>query len=121
MRVIVCGSRGWTNLEAIEWYISRLPADAIVIHGGSGLRGRRAPYGADAAADFYARKRGLTVRIFWPDWATHGKRAGIVRNLEMLDEDPELVLAFWDGASPGTRHMISAAQERGIPVEVIRP
>ncbi len=36
----------------------------------------------------------------------------------MLDQEPDLVLAWWDGRSPGTRHMIETAAQRGIPVEV---
>jgi len=37
----------------------------------------------------------------------------------MLDWEPELVLAFWDGRSTGTEHTITEANRRGIPVEVL--
>ncbi len=50
--------------------------------------------------------------------AQNDSRAGIRWNLRMLDEQPDLVLAWWDGVSPGTKHMIEAAAARGIPVEV---
>ncbi len=30
------------------------------------------------------------------------------------------LLAFWDGESPGTKHMISAAERRGLKVHVVR-
>jgi hypothetical protein len=37
----------------------------------------------------------------------------------MLDEKPDLVIAYWNGKSNGTAHTISEARKRGIPVEVI--
>jgi hypothetical protein len=52
------------------------------------------------------------------DWKTHGRSAGPKRNLMMLDMKPDLVLAFWDGKSPGTKHLIENARKRGIPVRM---
>lgn len=43
-----------------------------------------------------------------------------IRNIEMLDLGPDLVIAFWDGASRGTLHTMTEARKRGIPVEVIK-
>lgn len=115
MKVVCCGSRGWTNGDLILRRLQALQAEhghVEVLHGGA--------RGADLFAAGIARGFGMQVHAFPADWKTHGKRAGIIRNLQMLDENPALILAFWDGESPGTRHMVSAAQERGIPVEVIR-
>lgn len=54
----------------------------------------------------------------WPaDWEKYGKRAGIIRNEAMADNADALV-AFWDGSSPGTKHMIGAATRRGLEVHV---
>lgn len=44
----------------------------------------------------------------------------MIRNIEMLDQKPDLVLAFWDGASTGTGHTVAEAGKRGIPVEIVR-
>ena len=38
----------------------------------------------------------------------------------MLEQDPDLVIAFHVGNSPGTAHAIENASKREIPVEVIR-
>lgn len=111
MRVLVCGSRDWTDTETIQLTLSRLPLTAEVIHGDA--------LGADNLAASYAMLRGHPVRAFPADWRGKGKRAGIIRNLAMLDEKPDLVIAFWDGKSPGTRHTITEAGRRGIRVEVI--
>jgi hypothetical protein len=59
------------------------------------------------------------VRVFPADWERYKRRAGIIRNLEMLDQEPDLVIAFWDGKSRGTAHTIGEARRRGIPVEVV--
>lgn len=69
-------------------------------------------------ADYVAQELGLLVKRFKPDWERFGKRAGIERNLQMLNEKPDRVIAFWDGVSPGTRHTITEARNRGIPVEI---
>jgi hypothetical protein len=81
-----------------------------VIHGDA--------RGADRWAAEVARQLGCRVRAFPADWDRFGKRAGILRNLQMLDQEPVLVLAFQFNGSRGTQHTISEARRRGIPVEV---
>lgn len=70
-------------------------------------------------ADEIARGYALTVRLFPADWEQHGRSAGILRNNDMLDTNPDLVIAFWDGKSRGTWHTINEARRRGIPVDVV--
>ena len=112
MRVLVCGSRDWTDQEAIVNRIALLPSDAVVVHGGA--------RGADRIAGAAAEILGHEVKVFRADWNKYGKAAGILRNLQMLDTRPDRVIAFWDGVSPGTQHTIEEARRRGIKVEVIR-
>lgn len=111
MKVLVCGSRTWTDGIVISRRLRGLPNDAVIIHGGAS--------GADLQAERVAAKYHLASRCFPAEWNRYGKRAGIIRNLAMLDEQPDLVLAFWDGRSRGTKHTIDEARKRGIPVEVI--
>jgi hypothetical protein len=112
MRVLVCGSRSWKDQRRIRSRLAQLPRGTIVLHGGA--------RGADRLADGAARGLGMTVMEFKADWS-RGRQAGFERNLVMLDEKPDLVLAFWDGQSKGTAHTIDQAIERGIAVEVISP
>lgn len=111
MRVLVCGSRDWQGEDAIRRRIDALPAATTVIVGG-------AP-GADWWAELRAELRGLPVEVFKADWRRYGKKAGPIRNLQMLDQDPDLVIAFQRKRSRGTQHTIDEARRRGIPVEVI--
>lgn len=116
-RVLICGSRTWTNAERILERLAPMNMEAF-------KRGERVTllHGNAPGADRLARGIGnglghFDVRAFPADWQRHGKRAGILRNLEMLDEEPDLVLAFSHG-SPGTQFTIDEARRRGIPVEV---
>lgn len=111
MRVLVCGSRSWSDWASVGDYIAALPAGSVVVHGGAA--------GADTIADHYARGHGLDVEVYLADWQLHGRRAGVVRNLAMLDTNPDRVAAFWDGRSRGTKHTIDEARLRGIPVDLV--
>lgn len=110
MKVLVCGSRSWRDGGAIRARLAVLPEPVTVIHGG-------AP-GADTLAGQAAAQLGLGIKVFHAEWDRYGKRAGYRRNLAMLDEAPDLVLGFWDGRSRGTKHTLTEARRRGIPVEV---
>ncbi len=111
MKVLVCGSRSWNRPSLIGRRLAKFPRGTEIIHGGA--------RGADDFAATYARALGLPAVVFPADWRGKGKRAGIIRNLQMLDEEPDLVLAFWDGESTGTKHTIGEAENRGITVEIL--
>ena len=86
-------------------------ANVTIIHGDA--------KGADKAADRCAKKWGWTVERYPADWNTYGKSAGIIRNTQMLDLQPDKVIAFWDGKSRGTLHTITEAQKRGIETHIV--
>jgi len=110
MKIIVCGSRGYVDRARIRERLMELPADSEIMHGDA--------RGADRIAGSVANELSMDVWVYPAPWS-QGRQAGVVRNLVMLAQHPDLVLAFWDGESPGTKHMITAARKRGIPVEVI--
>lgn len=112
MKVVITGSRSWTDYRTIRRRLQRLPGDTLIIHG--------AARGADSLAQKAAEYHMLRTEVYPADWERYGKRAGYIRNAFMLDQKPDLVLAFWDGESKGTLHTMKEAQRRGIPVEVIR-
>ena len=112
MRVLVCGSRTWTDWEAIKRELACFPGDTTIIHG-------KAKRGADAIADKVASQLGLKLLVFPANWEEEGRAAGPLRNLRMLAEgEPDLVLAFHKSGSKGTAHMIVAAKEAGIEVRI---
>ena len=113
MNVIVAGSRTFDDYRLLRYKLDQILAnklpDVVIVSGGA--------RGADTLGERYAQERGLPVKQFPADWDTYGKRAGYLRNEEMAGYADALV-AFWDGSSNGTRHMIDLMQ--GKPVRVIR-
>lgn len=75
--------------------------------------------GADSLAVRYAKDYGHNLKVMPADWDKHGKSAGYIRNSEMLKLCDGLI-AFWDGESTGTGHMIEIARKAGKEVHVIR-
>jgi hypothetical protein len=67
--------------------------------------------GADSYGEYYAKERGIPVTIFLPDWNTYGKKAGYIRN-KLIVESSDLVIAFWDRVSKGTKHSIDIAKAK---------
>lgn len=114
MRVLICGSRDWSNPDPIAQVIASLPDDAVVVQG--------AARGADCIAAALAETRGLAVEAHPADWTKHGRSAGPIRNEEMLASGLDAVYAFrLPGASPGTDHMVRIARRAGVPVKVFMP
>jgi hypothetical protein len=72
----------------------------VIISGGA--------RGVDSLAIRYAKDNKLPYETFIPDWDKYGKKAGIYRNCEMGD-CADALIAIWDGASSGTKHMITYA------------
>lgn len=117
MRVIICGTRRWTDRAMIEERLYDLVMDAprgeeiTIVHGGA--------RGADRIAHQEAQKAGLLVEEHPAEWERYGKAAGFIRNKEMAELGADLCIAFWDGRSSGTAHMMGEARRAGIPVEVV--
>lgn len=109
--VAIVGSRDWEDHEMVRAYVYSLDEDDTVVSGGA--------RGVDQWAQIYAEERGLKTIIFPADWKQHGKRAGLLRNHDIVRECVRLV-AFWDGESTGTQHSIGLARKAGKPALVLR-
>ena len=118
MRVIVCGSRHWNDRARVEYRLAELPGDTTIVVGYNPEKDT--PKGADRFAYQEAQKLGLDVEPHPAHWEQHGKPAGFIRNAEMGRLGADLCIAFWDGRSNGTLHMMNFAKSCGIPVEVVR-
>jgi len=94
MKVAVIGSRGLTVSNLQDY----LPPDTTEIISG-GARG------IDSCAKQYALKNGLKYTEFLPEYDKYGRAAPIKRNILIIDA-AELVIAFWDGESRGTKFVI---------------
>ena len=64
--------------------------------------------------------QGLVVRSHPPDYEHYPpKQAPLIRNAEMAEE-ADVLVAFWDGKSRGTRHMIGCAFKEGLEIHIYR-
>lgn len=109
MRVAVIGSRGLT-VDDLGLY---LPDETTEIISG-GARG------ADTSAREYALSHGIRLTEFLPDYGRYGRSAPLRRNITIID-NADIVLAFWDGSSRGTKFVIDKCNERGVPVRIYTP
>lgn len=109
MKIAIVGSREYKDLPKVVSYVIALPPDTIIVSGGA--------RGVDQAAEHAAGCAGLQKIIYPADWSKYGKKAGYLRNIDIVNAADKLV-AFWDGKSKGTQHSINLAKAKGIPVEV---
>ncbi len=112
-RVCVAGGRDFVDYSVVKRVLDSLLATGtelvIIMSGGA--------HGADSLGERYAREHGLPFEIYPADWRKDWKRAGFIRNAQMAGIADELI-AFWDGKSHGTAHMIKEMLSRGKPVNV---
>jgi hypothetical protein len=113
MKVIIAGSRGFSDFQLLYAKCEEVLANVKEAEIVSGTA-----RGADKLGEHYASLKGYSVRQFTPDWDKQGKAAGYIRNKEMADY-ADCLIAFWDGQSRGTKHMIDLATEKGLSVHVI--
>ena len=106
MRVAVIGSRG-LQIGNLGDY---LPPETTEIVSG-GVRG------VDACAREYAQRHGLKLTEYMPEYSRYGRAAPLKRNITII-ENADLVLAFWDGKSHGTKYVIDNCVKRNIPVKI---
>ena len=106
MKVAVIGSRG-LQVDHLESY---LPADVTEIVSGGAK-------GIDTCAKAYAHSHQIKLTEFLPECGKYGRVAPLKRNISII-EYADLVLAFWDGTSHGTKFVIDNCKRREIPVRV---
>lgn len=117
-RVIIAGSRTFDNQGHLFGYM-----DVWVIRHGYNFEYIEVvsgtARGADTLGEKWAHSHNIPVQRFPAMWEVYGKSAGYLRNKEMAEYATHLV-AFWDGKSRGTKHMIDLAREHNLEVEVVR-
>lgn len=123
MRILITGSRDWTDPQPILAAILAVVRDhgegrgydrrPVLVHGGA--------RGADTIAAGIAHRLGFDVEAHPANWSRYGKSAGHRRNAEMVAAGADVCLAFPLGPSRGTRGCMKAAADAGIPVRNLDP
>jgi hypothetical protein len=106
MKIAVIGSRGITVVN-LEKYLP--PGTNEIVSGGA--------KGVDTVAKEYAVKNGIKLTEFLPEYDKYGRGAPLKRNITII-KYADMVLAFWDGKSRGTKFVIDNCKRMGVPVKI---
>ena len=106
MKVAVIGSRN-LNVSNLEEYLPENTTE--IISGGA--------KGIDSCAREYAFSHGLKLTEFLPEYEKYGRSAPLKRNLTIIGH-ADLVLAFWDGKSKGTKFVIDNCRKNGVELRL---
>lgn len=109
MRVAVIGSRG-LSVADLGKYLPEITTE--IVSGGA--------RGVDTSAREYALAHGIKLTEFLPEYDKYGRSAPLKRNITII-ENADVVLAFWDGSSRGTKFVIDNCKSLGVPVKVFVP
>lgn len=116
-KIIIAGGRDFMDYNLLKEKTNKILQEKKVTHKIVIISG--CARGADTLGLRYASENAFDVEEYPADWNKYGKKAGYVRNVEMA-ENADALIAFWDGKSKGTKHMIDIATERNLPIRVIR-
>ena len=111
LKVIIAGGREFADYDLLKRVCNHMlsvvkeTSQVTIVSGGA--------RGVDKMGERYAKEFGINLIIMNADWEKHGKSAGYKRNQEMANVSTHLI-AFWDGKSRGTKHMIDIAKRDGM-------
>lgn len=106
MKVAVIGSRNLT-VENIGDYLPNETTE--IVSGGA--------KGIDTSAKEYAVANSIKLTEFLPDYEKYKRGAPLKRNMQII-EYSDVVIAFWDGKSKGTKFVIDTCNKTGKEVVV---
>lgn len=113
-RVAVVGSRNFKLKGLLNYYLDNYFFQKMgkikIISGGA--------KGADSFAEEFAEARNIETKVYKADWKKYGNRAGFLRNKKIV-KNCDVVVAFWDGESKGTKITIDLAKEAGKKVYIV--
>jgi len=114
MKVIIAGGRNFRDYDKLRESCDNILVNQKEVEIVSGTA-----VGADTLGERYAQEKDYEVKKFPAQWDLYGKSAGYKRNQQMAEYADGLI-AFWDGKSKGTKHMIDIANKMGLKVRVVR-
>lgn len=118
MNIAIVGGRDFNDYELLKETILSSPeldftdinSRKTIVSGGA--------KGADTLAERFAKEFNLSMIVFPADWKQYGRGAGMIRNKQIISES-DIVFAFWDGKSKGTKNSIDHAKKQNKPLTII--
>ena len=113
MNLAIIGSRDFDNYYLLEtrinFIINQYDIDCIISGGARG---------ADLLGKRYAKENNINYIEYKPDWDKFGKAAGVIRNKDIINTS-DIVIAFWDGKSKGTKNSIDIAKKQNKKIYIV--
>jgi predicted Rossmann fold nucleotide-binding protein DprA/Smf involved in DNA uptake len=110
-KLAIVGSRNFNDYALLnEKLVPYKNIVELVVSGGA--------KGADSLGEQWAKENNIPTKIFHPDWKKYGRAAGPIRNKEIVSAS-DIVVAFWDGKSSGTKSSIELAKQLRKELRVI--
>lgn len=117
MKIAVVGSRWYTDYKEFAEKLHGLmsPPGVVILSGGA--------RGVDVMAQRYANDNGFDFVLFKPyhlidSTVDYSPKYFFTRNKQIAD-NADWVIAFWDGESSGTRHIVEYCQRNRKRLEII--
>ncbi|HEV2477438.1 MAG TPA: hypothetical protein VGX22_12925 [Candidatus Dormibacteraeota bacterium] len=110
MKVGIVGSRHFKAPELVTDYVRTLPKNSSIITGSAS--------GVDAVATKAARERGIAVQVMAASIEELADASRAAARNQRLVNACDVVVAFWDGSSEGTRATVERALDTGKEVHV---
>jgi hypothetical protein len=111
MKLAIIGSRTFNNYELLYDHLEEhLNTTTMVVSG--------AARGADSMGERWAKENDIETLIFPAEWDKYGKRAGYIRNEDII-KNCDFCVAFWDGASKGTLHSVLLCKKYNKQYKII--
>jgi hypothetical protein len=112
MKLAIVGSRSFNDYDLLCDFIEEnynVKEITEIVSGGA--------RGADALGERFANDYLKELTVFPADWEKHGKKAGLLRNVDIIKNCDECV-CFWDGESHGTKHDIELCEKMNKPYKI---
>ena len=115
LHLAVIGSRYYTDLAFVESYVHCLHTQlgarlALVTGAGKGV---------DTLARQIAEQHSISITVVTANWRQCLRTAGCLRSKKLVQAS-DAVLAFAMPTSKGTRYTYGLANDRGLPVHMVR-
>ena len=114
MKLAIVGGRDYKDYDkfkrVVDNFIEEYGTPSEIVSGGAS--------GVDTMAVLYARENGIILTEFKPDWTKYGKKAGILRNTDIVEGSTH-VLALPTEKSVGTYDSINKAKKLDKILKVV--
>lgn len=112
MKIAIIGSRNFKDKMLLKEHMQKFQEQYNITHIVSG-----GAKGADTLAVEWADENSIETIVFYPDASKH-KGAYYARNKQIVNES-DIIVAFWDGTSTGTKYTIDFARSKQKEVVIV--